>query len=318
MINYSDVLDAKNRIDKYIYKTPLVKSTTLSNEYRNVYLKLDNQQNQRCTKLRGAFSKLTSLSKSGIEKGISVVSSGNHGIAISYAASVLGIENVNVYIPKPTPKTKVDKIKSFGVNIHLIGDNYDEAYSMGKSIIAEKGETFIDSSSDIEVIAGQGTAGIEIFDDLKDIDTILVPIGGGGILTGISLAAKHFNPKAEIIGVQTAACPAMVASVRDNTFYGEYPTDESICESLVGGVGEIPFKMASKCIDDFLIVEEEDIKKAIKLLALEEKTIAEAGGAISVGALMKNPELFKGKNVVAVITGGNIDKELLEEIICSK
>ncbi|NLY20043.1 MAG: pyridoxal-phosphate dependent enzyme [Tissierellia bacterium] len=318
MIKYSDVLDAKNRIDKYIYKTPLIKSGVLSNEHRNVYLKLDNQQNQRCTKLRGAFSKLTSLSENDIKKGISVVSSGNHGIAISYAASVLGIDNVNVYIPKPTPKTKVDKIKSFGVNIHLIGENYDEAYSIGKSIIAEKGELFIDSSSDVEVIAGQGTAGIETFEDLSDIDVVLVPIGGGGILTGISLAAKHFNPQVEVIGVQTAACPAMVAAVRDNVFYGEYPTEDSICESLVGGVGDIPFEMAKECIDDFLVVEEEDIKKAIKLLALEEKTIAEAGGAISVGALIINPELFKGKNVVAVITGGNIDKELLEDIICSK
>lgn len=318
MIQFQDVLDSRERIRGYIYTTPLEKSQYLSNDETNIYLKLENQQKMKCAKVRGAFSKITDLTPEEIAKGIVAISSGNHGAAVSYASSLLGIENATIYVPETTPKSKTEKIEYYGANVVKVGKNYDEAHEIGAKIIKGSGSVFIDPCSDPTVIAGQGTIAIEILEQEPSIDTILVPIGGGGIITGVSIAAKHINPNIKIIGVQTAACPAMVASLRDEEFYEMYPTEDSICDALVGGIGDIPYKMAKQCIDDIIVVEEEDIADAIKFLLLKEKIIAEPAGAVGVAAVRKNPELFKGKNVAIVITGGNIDEELLRSIINKK
>ena len=311
MITFSMVLDAKKRIEKYLNRTPLEKSIALSSGHSNIYLKLENQQRTRSYKIRGVLSKITDLSEEEKQKGIVAISSGNHGAAVSYISSLLGVENAIVYVPTTTPKTKVEKIKYYGANVEQVGLNYDEAYKIGMERINISGATFIDSSSDEMVISGQGTIGLEILEENPNIDTILVPIGGGGIITGISIAAKSINPDIKIIGLQTAACPAMVEALKDNKFYESYPTKESICDALVGGVGYIPYKMAKECIDDIIVVEEEDIKKAITHLILKEKQIVEPAGAIGVGAVMRNPELFIDKNVAIVLTGGNIDEEFI-------
>ena len=318
MITLDTILEARKRIDKYIYKTPLEKSISLSSNKSNIYLKLENQQMTRSYKIRGVLSKITSLNEEEKKKGIVAISSGNHGAAVSYASSLLGIENATVYVPTTTPRTKVEKIRYYGANVEQVGINYDEAYSIGMEKVLLSGASFIDSSSDEMVISGQGTIGLEILEENPNIDTILVPIGGGGIITGISKAAKSINPNIKIIGLQTAACPAMVASLKDNTFYESYPTQESICDALVGGVGYIPYKMAKESIEDIIVVEEEDIKKALTHLLLNEKLIVEPAGAIGVGAVLKNPELFQGKNVAIVLTGGNIDEELIISSIINK
>lgn len=311
MITFDMILDARDRIERYIYKTPLEKSISLSNDNMNIYLKLENQQKMRTAKLRGALSKITSLSEEEREKGVVAISSGNHGSAVSYASHILGIDNIHVYVPTTTPNTKIQKIKYFGAKVKQVGKNYDEAHEIGLEEINKSGSTYIDPCSDEVVISGQGTIAIEILEENPDIDTILVPIGGGGIITGISIAAKSIKPNIKIIGLQTAACPAMVASLRDKKFYEIYPTEESICDALVGGVGYIPYIMAKETIDDIIVVEEEDIQKAVKHLLLKEKLIVEPAGSIGVGAVLKNPELFKGKNVAIVLTGGNIDEELI-------
>ena len=315
MIGFKEVLFSRERINKYVYITPLEKSPYLSNENTNIYYKLENQQKMKCAKVRGAFSKITNLSPEEIAKGIVAISSGNHGAAVSYASYLLGIENTTVYVPETTPSSKVEKIQYYGANVVKVGKNYDEAHEIGGEKIKSSGAIFIDPCSDPTVIAGQGTIAMEILEQEPSIDTILVPIGGGGIITGISIAAKHINPDIKIIGVQTAACPAMVASLRDEQFYEMYPTEESICDALVGGVGEIPYKMAKDCIDEIIVVEEEDIADAIKFLLFKEKILVEPAGAVGVAAVRKNPELFEGKNVAIVITGGNIDEELLLKIL---
>lgn len=314
-INYEDILGARERIDKYIYHTPLDRSMYLSNESTNIYLKLECQQGMKCAKLRGALSKLTSLTNEEIDRGIVAISSGNHGAAVSYASNLLGIKNVTIYVPKTTPKSKVEKIKYYGANVIGVGENYDEAHEIGMESIKNSGSVFVDPCSDSVVIAGQGTIALEIFEQVPNIDTILVPIGGGGILTGISVAAKHINPNVKIIGLQTSACPAMVASLRDNVFYEMYPTKSSICDALVGGVGEIPYKMADKCIDDIWVIGEEDIGKAVSFLAKKEKIISEPAGAIGVAAAHKYSSKLKGENVAVVITGGNIDENLLIKLL---
>ncbi|WP_077369492.1 threonine ammonia-lyase [Anaerosalibacter sp. Marseille-P3206] len=314
-IKYEDVLNARNRIDKYIYHTPLDKSMYLSDEDTNIYLKLECQQGMKCAKLRGALSKLTSLSKEEIERGIVAISSGNHGAAVSYATHLLGIKNVTIYVPATTPKSKVEKIKYYGANVVGVGENYDEAHEIGLERIKDSGSVFIDPCSDPVVLAGQGTIALEIFEQQAQIDTILVPIGGGGILTGISVAAKHINPNVKIIGLQTAACPAMVQSLKDKVFYEMFPTGASICDALVGGVGEIPYNMAERCIDDIWVIEEEDIAEAVSFLAKKEKVISEPAGAIGVAAVRKNHSKLKGRNAAVVITGGNIDESLMVKLL---
>lgn len=314
-ISYKDVIMARERIDKYIYKTPLDKSIYLSDEDTNIYLKLENQQGMKCAKLRGALSKLTSLSPQDIEKGVVAISSGNHGAALSYASNLLGIKNVTVYVPKTTPKSKVEKIKYFGANVVGVGENYDEAHEIGLELIKDKGSIFVDPCSDEEVIAGQGTIGLEILEQQPSIDTILVPIGGGGIITGISIAAKHMKPGIKVIGLQTAACPAMVQSLKDNIFYETFPTEPSICDALVGGVGYIPYKMADECIDEIIVVDEEAIGKAVSFLMKKEKIISEPAGAIGIAAIRRNYSMCKGKNVAVVITGGNIDEDLMINLL---
>ncbi len=318
MIEFKNIEESKKRIDRYIYTTPLEKSMYLSKDDTNIYLKLENQQKMRCAKIRGALSKITSLSKEELERGIVAISSGNHGAAVSYASNLLGIKNTTIYVPETTPKSKVEKIEYYGAKVVKVGKNYDEAHEIGLERIKNSGSIFIDPCSDEVVISGQGTIALEILEQNSDIDTILVPIGGGGIITGISLAAKHINPNIEIIGLQTSACPAMVASLRDRKFYEMYPTEESICDALVGGVGYIPYKMADRCIDDIVLVDEEDIARAVKFLFMKEKTIAEPAGAIGVGAILKDQNRFKGRNIAIVITGGNIDESLINSIYFQK
>lgn len=314
-INYNDVINARKRISGYTYYTPLDKSMYLSNEDTNIYLKLECQQGMKCAKLRGALSKLTSLNRDEIEKGIVAISSGNHGAAVSYGSYLLGIKNSTIYVPETSPRSKVEKIEYYGANVVRAGENYDKAHEIGLERIKDSDSIFIDSCSDEEVIAGQGTIALEIFEQQPRIDTILIPVGGGGILTGISVAAKHINPKVEIIGLQTAACPAMKESLKDNIFYEMFPSEPSICDGLIGGVGEIPYNMAEQCIDDIWIVEEEHIGRAVSFLAKKEKIIAEPAGAIGVAAVQKNYSKLKGKNVAVVITGGNIDGKLFVELL---
>ena len=316
MISYEDVVKARDRISNYIYHTPLEKSIYLSQDDTNIYLKLENQQKMRCAKIRGALSKMTSLTDEEKGKGIVAISSGNHGVAVSYASELLRIKQASVYVPSTTPRSKIEKIKYYGANVVEVGENYDEAHEIGLDRIKDSGATFIDPCSDRVVIAGQGTIALEILEEQPSIDTILVPIGGGGIITGISVAAKHINPDIKIIGLQTAACPAMVASLKDEKYYETYPTENSICDALVGGVGYIPYQMAKKCIDDIIVVEEKDIADAISFLFKKEKTISEPAGAIGVAAVRTNPALFKGKNVAIVITGGNIDEDLMLKLFC--
>lgn len=314
MLDFKEILKAEKRIDKYIYKTPLEKSIYLSNNSRSIYLKLENQQRMKCAKIRGALNKIISLDREEKGKGIAAISSGNHGAAVSYASSLLGIEKSTVYVPTTTPKVKLDKIKYYGAKIEKVGINFDQANTIGLGRIKENKATFIDPSSDKSVIAGQGTIGLEILEENPNIDTILVPIGGGGIISGISLAVKTINPDIKVIGLQTSACPAMLASMRDNKFYQTYPNEDSICDALVGGVGYIPYQMSRDYIDDIILVEEIDILDAVKHLLFKEKMVVEPAGAIGVVAVRKNYKLFKNRKVAIVITGGNLDKELISRV----
>jgi threonine dehydratase len=315
MVTFEDVLSARERINKYIYNTPLDLSYSLSDENTKVYLKLEAQQKLKSFKIRGALSKMTWLSDEQRAEGVMAVSSGNHGAGVSYASHILGGVKAKIFVPETTPTAKLNKIKYYGAEVIEVGKNYDEAHIAAEEARKKEKLTFIDPCSDIHTIAGQGSIAFEILEANPDIDVIIAPIGGGGLITGLSVAAKHLKPSIEIIGVQTAACPAMVASLRDKECYIEYPTDPSICDALVGGVGEIPYEMAGQCIDDIIVVNEDTIKKAIVQLIKMDKVIAEPAGAASVAAVMDNKERFKGKNVAVVVSGGNLDEKLMSELL---
>jgi threonine dehydratase len=316
MVKFEDVFLARKRIKDFIYTTPLDFSYHLSSGSMKVYLKLECQQKLKSFKIRGALSKLTLLSEEEKRRGVMAVSSGNHGAGVSYAASILGGIKAKIYVPETTPKPKLDKIQYYGAEVVKVGKNYDEAHLTAMEALKKENLTFVDPCSDVQTISGQGSIAFEILEQNPDIDTIVAPIGGGGLITGVSIAAKKMKPSIKIIGVQTEACPAMVQSLKDGVCYTEYPTMPSICDALVGGVGEIPYYMANECIDDIIVVNENTIKKAVVQLIEKDKVVAEPAGAASVAAIMDNKALFEGKNVAAIVSGGNLDDKLMRKLIC--
>lgn len=314
--NANDVKVAYERIKEHVVKTPLEKSFYLGDENSSYFFKLESAQRAKSFKIRGALNKMMTLTEEEINRGVAAISSGNHGSSVSYAASLLGIANVKVIVPESTPQSKIDKINYFGAEVMLMGKNYDEAHALGMDYITKHGLTYIDAYySDPEIYAGQGTVAVEILEQNPDIDTIVVPVGGGGLITGIAVAAKAIKPDIRIIGVQTEACPAMIKAYEDNVFYEDYPSEESLCDALVGGIGKLSYEMARDYVDDFIAVSEESIAKALSFLAKEEKYIVEAASSTTVAAVMDHREQIGGKNIALVISGGNIDGELLTRIL---
>lgn len=315
MVTYESILAAKERIENRVYNTPLDYSMYLSNEKFRVYLKLEAQQKLKSFKVRGALNKMMNLTEAEKKLGVITVSSGNHGGGVSYGSSLLQGIKATVVVPESTPESKVEKIRYYGARVIQKGENYDAANAYAKKLIAKEGLTYIDACSDLDVIAGQGTIGLEMLEANPKLDTILVPIGGGGMITGISIAAKAIKPDIRIIGVQTEACPAMVASMKEEIFYEEYPTEQSICDALVGGVGQIPYEMSKSAIDEIIVVSESAIKKATKHLLIKEKVVSEPSGAVGVAALMEHGEKIKGQEVALVISGGNLDENLMKKLL---
>ncbi|HBV04651.1 MULTISPECIES: threonine ammonia-lyase [Mammaliicoccus] len=314
--NFQDTKDAYNRIKSYTVKTPLEESFYLGDDNKKYFFKLESFQKVKSFKIRGALNKMLTLNNEEKKSGVATISSGNHGSSVSYAAKLLGIRNVKIIVPESTPQSKIDKIEYFGGEAILLGKNYDEANSLGMNYILENNLTYIDAYYDDPYIyGGQGTIGIEILEQNPDIDTIVVPIGGGGLITGIAVAAKHIKPDIKIIGVQTEACPAMIKSYQHNTFYEEYPNTDTLCDSLIGGIGKLSYKLAKDYVDEFLIVSENGIAKAVSFMAKQEKFIAEAGSCTTIAAVNEYPEKISGKNIALVISGGNIDGEILTNIL---
>lgn len=310
--NYDDVRMAYKRISPYIRKTPLEQSFYLGDKTQNYYFKLESLQRAKSFKIRGALNKLLTLSEKERENGVAAISSGNHGSSVSYAASLLGIKTVKIIVPETAPQSKVDKIRYFGGQALLMGENYDEADSLGMKYIKENGLSFIDAYYDDPMVyAGQGTIAIEILEQNPDIDTIVVPIGGGGLITGISVAAKSIKENIRIVGVQTEACPAMVKSYDDGIFYKAYPCKASLCDALVGGIGALSYQMAKDYVDDFIVVSEDTIGKAVSFMARDEKYVVEAGSCTTVASIMDFREQIGGENIALVLSGGNIDGDVL-------
>lgn len=319
MLTLQDVINARETIAKLVNRTPLIYSQFLSSFCGGkVYLKLENLQITNSFKIRGALNRILNLSEKERKRGVIVASSGNHAQAVAVAAEKLKIY-AKIIVPKNTPKIKIDKIKKHDVELVLYGEIYDEAEKKALELAKKNGLTYISGYNDKFVIAGQGTIGLEILEDLPTTDTIIVPVGGGGLISGIGIAVKNLKPNVHLMGVQSEASPVMYESLKAGRIV-DVEMRESIADGLFGGIekGSITFELVQRYVDEIVLVKEETIRRAIYLLWEKEKQVAEGSGAISIAPILENKEFFAGKTVVAVISGGNIEDKLLQSILSEK
>jgi threonine dehydratase len=250
--------------------------------------------------------------------GIITASAGNHGQAVAYAARKLGFP-AKVVVPTTTPHVKVDGIRKWGADLVLFGDSYDEAEAKAKDLARKDGCAYISPYNDEWIIAGHGTVGLEIVETLPNVDVVVVPVGGGGLISGVSIAVKSVKPTAELFGVQSEASPVMYESLKAGRIV-DVPKSKTIAEGLSGGIekGALTFKIAKKWVDRVLLVKEATIRRAVYLLCVHEKLVVEGSGAAAIAPILEDKALFRGKTVACVLTGGNIDKELLKEIVAAE
>jgi len=314
-VSFKDIQEARNHLRSIVYKTSLVHNTTFSEMTGNlIYFKTENLQKTGSFKVRGAFNKIASLPDFQKKCGVIASSAGNHAQGVAMAATAYGIKST-IVMPKHAPLSKIAATKSYGAEVVLYGEVYDEAYEKAKEIQEQSGATFVHPFDDEEIIAGQGTIGIEILEDLPDADVIVVPVGGGGLISGISIAAKHIKPDIKIIGVQTQNLPSMAKAIAQNrisTVEGPATIADGIA---VKTPGELTFRIVQQYVDDIVTVDEDEIASAILLLLERAKVVSEGAGAASVAAILNRLVNFRNKKIVAVISGGNIDVNMLSRII---
>jgi threonine dehydratase len=318
VISLQDIQDARKAIAPFVKCTPLTRSQFLSKLCNGeVWLKLENLQVTNSFKPRGAFNRLLDLSAKE-RRGIITASAGNHGQAVAYAAQKLKFP-AKIVVPKTTPKIKINAIKEYGADLVLFGDTYDEAEQKAKKLAWKDEYAYISPYNDELITAGHGTIGLEITEALPTVDTVIVPVGGGGLISGISIAVKSIKSSVQVIGVQSEASPVMYKSLRAGRIVDARIT-ETIAEGLAGGIEKdaITFKIIQEYVDEMLLVHEETIRRAVYLLWTWEKQVAEGSGAAAIAPIVENKSLFAGKTVVAVITGGNIDTELFQSIVASE
>ena len=315
MVELRDIQSALARIREDIRVSPCTHSETFSGLTGNsIFLKLDNQQRTGAFKERGALNKLLTLTAAERERGVIAASAGNHAQGVAYHAGRHGIR-ARIYMPLPTPLTKVSSTRAYGAEVVLFGANYDDAYEKALEVARLDGLTLIHAFNDDAVIAGQGTLGLEILQQHPNIEAIVIPIGGGGLIGGIACAVKETNPAVHIFGVQPARIPSMKAAVAEGK-----PVTLNSAKTIADGIavrraGERTLPLVQKYVDDIVTVEEEEIANAILLLLEREKTLAEGAGAAALAAVLNRKLSLAGKRVAVLVCGGNIDVTLLSRII---
>ena len=315
MINLADVKAALDRIRQSIYLSPCTISATFSQLTGNsIYLKLDNLQRTGAFKERGALNKLLTLTKQERDQGVIAASAGNHAQGLAYHAGKLGIR-AQICMPLTTPLIKVSATKAYGADVVLHGANYDEACEEAIHRGHQQQLTFVHPFDDDAVIAGQGTIGLEMLQQHPEIEAVVVPIGGGGLIGGIACAIKETNPKVQIVGVQTSRLPSMKAAVTEGKPV-TIPAAATIADGIaVRRAGDRTLPLVKKYVDQIVTVDEEEIANAILLLLEREKTMAEGAGAAAIAAMVNHKIELSGKRVAVLVCGGNIDVTLLSRII---
>ena len=316
-VTLKDVQEAKKTIKGIVKKTDILESVKLSDMTNaNVYFKCENLQKTGSFKVRGACNKIANLTEEEKSKGVIASSAGNHAQGVALGAKMNSIE-ATIVMPSTAPLAKVTATKSYGANVVLEGLVYDDAYAKAVEIQKETGATFLHPFNDKYVIAGQGTIGLEIFEQMNNkVDTILCPIGGGGIIAGIATAAKALNPNVKIVGVQTANIPSMYESMKSGKVTTAFKST-SIADGIsVKTVGELTFNIAKDLIDEVVLVQEDEIAEAVLFLMENQKVVAEGSGAVTTAAILTGKYKPKeNENVVLIISGGNIDVNTLNRIV---
>lgn len=313
MLTLDSIYKASHVLKEVIRTTDLIKATKINPE-ADVYLKTENLQVTGSFKVRGAYYKISTLSEEERKKGVIACSAGNHAQGVALAATKAGIKSL-ICLPDGAPISKVEATKGYGAEVCLVPGVYDDAYNKALQLRDEKGYTFIHPFDDENVIAGQGTIGLELLEQLPDMEAVVVPIGGGGLISGVAFAIKSLNPKIKVYGVQAAGAPSMYKSVKD----GKIERLDSVA-TIADGIavkepGENTFELVSKYVDEIVTVTEDEISGAILSLIEQQKLISEGAGAVSVAAVMFDKIPVKGKKVVCLVSGGNIDVTILSRVI---
>lgn len=313
LLTIDDVRAAAGRIEGSIVRTPTTRSNTLSAiTGANIWLKFENLQFTAAYKERGALNKLLQLTDEQKARGVITASAGNHSQGLAYHGTRLGVP-VTIVMPRTTPMVKVIQTEQVGGKVVLEGESFDEANEYARSLEKQLGLTFVHPFDEKEVAAGQGTVALEMLADAPEIDTLVVPIGGGGLLSGMGTVAKALNPDIKLFGVQPRLYPSMYAKLKGE----DLPSGgDTLAEGIAVKVpGEFTSKVLEGLVDEILLVEEEALERALALLLQIEKTVVEGAGAAGLAAVLAYPEKFKGRNVGLVLTGGNIDTRLLANVL---
>ncbi len=315
MVTLAEIQKASERIQNAIYLSPFVRSETFSQLTGNsIFLKLENLQMTGSFKERGALNRILLLTDEERRRGVIAASAGNHAQAVAYHATKRGIAS-QIVMPLTTPLVKVSATRGHGAEVILFGANYDEACQEALRRCEEQALTFIHPFDDEAVIAGQGTLGIEMLEQVAELDAVIIPIGGGGLIAGVACAVKEMNPKIKVIGVQTSKLPSMKAAVEYNAIV-TLPAEKTIADGIaVRSAGVHTFPLVRKYVDEIVTVDEEEIANAILLLLEKEKTLTEGAGAVAAAAVLNRKTTLAGKNLGVLISAGNIDVTLLARII---
>jgi threonine dehydratase len=308
-----DIRTAAQRIDGAVIRTPMLVSRTLSEVIgAEVWLKFENLQFTAAYKERGALNKLLQLTPEERARGVIAASAGNHAQAVAYHARRLGIPAV-IVMPEPTPTVKVTQTAGHGAQVVLYGQIVDDAFARARELALENGYVFVHAFDDPQVIAGAGTVGLEMLEDAPDLDTIIVPIGGGGLMSGVSIAARSVKPDIELIGVEAELYPSMKCAIQ----HCQMPLGgDTLAEGIaVKQPGELTSRILAEYANDVVLVSERNLERAVAMLVGIEKTVVEGAGAAGLAAMLSEPERYKGKKVATLLCGGNIDTHLLANVL---
>jgi threonine dehydratase len=321
MVTLSHIHSARARLHGVTVHTPLIEfklsAADSKEDLRRLYLKPENQQPIGAFKLRGAYNKIASLSQEDRKRGVITYSSGNHAQGVAYAARALGVKSV-IVMPENAPAIKREATRALGAEIVFVGPGSAERQSKAEELAAQHGYVIVPPFNDEQIIAGQGTIGLEILEDLPEVEMVLAPVGGGGMISGVATAIKLSKPSVKVIGVEPALAADAQASLRAGKIV-QFPADE-VVRTLADGlrtqsIGPINFEHIRRYVDDIVTVTEDEIREAVRLLAANPNTVAEPSGAVAVAGFLFHRNLLpETKTNVAIISGGNIDPAMLEEL----
>ncbi len=313
MLTLDKVYHASFQLKDVIRRTDMIMAPKINPDCE-VHLKTENLQVTGSFKVRGAAYKISQLSEEEKQKGVIACSAGNHAQGVALAATKNGIKSL-ICLPDGAPISKVEATRKYGADICLVEGVYDDAYNRALQLKDEKGYTFIHPFNDEDVIAGQGTIGLEVLEQLPDVDVVIVPVGGGGLISGVAFAIKSLNPNVKVYGVQASGAPSMLRSVANGKIE-KLDEVSTIADGIaVKEPGDVTFQMCKKYVDGIVSVSEDEIAAAILALIEQQKLIAEGAGAVSVAAAMFNKVDVKGKKVCCLVSGGNIDVTILSRVI---